>query len=240
MTTARQVAADVLHRSRSRDAFAAELIDDALATANLTALDRRFLTQLVFGVIRRRGTLDALLKPFIQIPLHAVQPRVWDVLHLGTFQLVFLTHIPKHAAVNETVELATPIGSPKARGFINGVMRRIAELVTDEFTDKPSADAVPFDNRRYRKLARVPSFPTLSRSPTPISPLASRCPSGSRTVGSIATARKRRLGSASGSMRRRPSGSASTSSTPTARPTAFASPRHSSTPIRANIPSRYD
>jgi 16S rRNA (cytosine967-C5)-methyltransferase len=154
MTTARQVAADVLHRSRSRDAFAAELIDDALATANLSALDRRFLTQLVFGVIRRRGTLDALLKPFIQIPLHAVQPRVWDVLHLGAFQLVFLTHIPKHAAVNETVELATPIGSPKARGFINGVMRRIAELVTDEFTDRPSMDAVPFDNRRYRKLAR--------------------------------------------------------------------------------------
>jgi 16S rRNA (cytosine967-C5)-methyltransferase len=164
MTTARQVATDVLHRSRSRDAFAAELIDDAFATANLSALDRRFLTQLVFGVIRRRGTLDALLKPFIQIPLHAVQPRVWDVLQLGTFQLVFLTHIPKHAAVNETVELATPIGSPKARGFINGVMRRIAELVTDEFTDKPSADAVPFDDRRYRKLAR-PILPDPASEP---------------------------------------------------------------------------
>jgi 16S rRNA (cytosine967-C5)-methyltransferase len=155
MTTARQVAADVLHRSRSRDAFAAELIDDALATASLSAQDRRFLTQLVFGVIRRCGTLDALLKPFIQIPLHAVQPRVWDVLHLGAFQLVFLTHVPKHAAVNETVELAIQIGSPKAKGFINGVMRRVAELVTDEFTDKPAADAVPFDDRRYRKLSRV-------------------------------------------------------------------------------------
>ena len=32
--TARQVAADVLHRSRSRDAFAAELVDNALASAN--------------------------------------------------------------------------------------------------------------------------------------------------------------------------------------------------------------
>jgi 16S rRNA (cytosine967-C5)-methyltransferase len=145
MTTARQVAADVLHRSRSRDAFAAELIDDALSTINLSALDRRFLTQLVFGVIRRRGTLDALLRPFIQIPLHAVQPRVWDVLHLGAFQLVFLTHIPKHAAVNETVDLATHVGSTKAKGFVNGVMRRVAELVMDEFTDRLSADAVPFD-----------------------------------------------------------------------------------------------
>ena len=154
MTTARQVAADVLHRSRSRDAFAAELIDDALATAKLSPQDRRFLTQLVFGVIRRRGTLDAILRPFIKIPIHAVEPRVWDVLHLGAFQLVFLTHIPKHAAVNETVELATHIGSPRAKGFVNGVMRRVAELVTDEFTKRPGPDAVPFDDRRYRKLVR--------------------------------------------------------------------------------------
>ena len=92
------------------------------------------------------GTLDALLKPFIKLPVHAVQPRVWDVLHLGAFQLAFLTHVPKHAAVNETVELATHVGSPKAKGFVNGVMRRVAELVTDEFTDKPGPDAVPVDS----------------------------------------------------------------------------------------------
>jgi 16S rRNA (cytosine967-C5)-methyltransferase len=154
MITARQIAADVLHRSRSHDAFAAELIDIALASAHLSPQDRRFVTQLVFGVIRRRGTLDALLKPFIQIPMHAVQPRVWDVLHLGAFQLVFLTHVPKHAAVNETVELAGHVGSAKAKGFVNGVMRRVAELVTDEFVEKPGPDAVPFDGRRYRKLVR--------------------------------------------------------------------------------------
>jgi 16S rRNA (cytosine967-C5)-methyltransferase len=143
--TARQVAADVLDRSRARDAFAAELVDDALAKANLSPQDRRFVTQLVFGVIRRGGTLDAILKPFIKIPLHAVQPRVWDALRLGAFQLVFLTHVPKHAAVNEAVELATYVGAPKAKGFVNGVMRRVAELVTDEFTETAGADAVPFE-----------------------------------------------------------------------------------------------
>jgi len=164
MATARQIAADVLHRSRSRDAFAAELIDDALASASLSAQDRRFVTQLVFGVIRRKGTLDALLKPFIKLPMHAVQPRVWDVLHLGAFQLVFLTHVPKHAAVNETVELATHIGSPKAKGFVNGVMRRVAELVTDEFGNQPDAATVPFDDRRYRKLTR-PILPDPAAQP---------------------------------------------------------------------------
>jgi 16S rRNA (cytosine967-C5)-methyltransferase len=175
--TARQIASDVLHRSRSREAFAAELIGDAVAAATVTPQDRRFITQLVFGVIRRRGTLDTLLKPFIRIPFHAVEPRVWDALYLGAFQLAFLTHVPKHAAVNETVELANHIGAPKAKGFLNGIMRRVSELVTDEFTEKPGADAVPMDvptsppvatgglSPRYRHLTR-PVLPNPIATPS--------------------------------------------------------------------------
>src|SRR5580698_2440241 len=165
--TARQIAADILNRSRSRDAFAAELIDDAVSGAGVTPLDRRFIMQLVFGVIRRKGTLDALLKPFIQLPVHAVEPRVWDILHLGAFQLAFLTHVPKHAAVNETVELANHINSPKAKGFVNGVMRRISELVTDEFTSKPGANALPFDVSPHAPTAMHPRPPTANRPPPP-------------------------------------------------------------------------
>src|SRR5262249_25337828 len=89
----------------------------------------------------------------------------------------FLTHVPKHAAVNETVELATHVGSPKAKGFVNGVMRRVSELVTDEFSDKPSPTAIPFDShpspgtavpglaaQRYRKLTR-PVLPDPAGAP---------------------------------------------------------------------------
>ncbi|HEY1191031.1 MAG TPA: transcription antitermination factor NusB, partial [Gemmata sp.] len=175
--TARQLAADVLNRSRARDGFASELVDDALAGANLSPQDRRFVTQLVFGITRRAGTLDALLKPFIHLPTHAVQDRVWDLLRLGAFQLTFLTHVPKHAAVHETVELAAHVGAPKAKGFVNGVLRRIAELVTDEFTDRPGPDAVAFDflpspvggegiKPRYRRLTR-PVLPDPTTDPAP-------------------------------------------------------------------------
>ncbi|MDB5307229.1 MAG: rRNA ((967)-C(5))-methyltransferase [Gemmataceae bacterium] len=174
MTTARQAAVDILARSHSRAGFASELIDEQLNRAPLSGQDRRFVTQLVFGVLRRKGTLDALLRPFIRTPLHAVQDRVWDVLHLGAFQLTFLTHVPKHAAVHETVELAGHIGSPQAKGFLNGVLRRVAELVTDDFTDKPTADAVPFD-WEAKKPNPPASFPKREggerpgvRSPSPL------------------------------------------------------------------------
>ncbi|MBX9583045.1 MAG: hypothetical protein K2X87_22290 [Gemmataceae bacterium] len=145
MTTARRVAADVLHRSRDRAGFAGELVDAELGKANLSAQDRRFVTQLVFGVIRRQGSLDALLTPFLKTPLHAVQPRVRDVLHLGAYQLAFLTHVPKHAAVHEAVELAEHVGSGQARGFVNGVLRKVADLITDEFGPSPGPAALPFD-----------------------------------------------------------------------------------------------
>jgi len=167
MITARQIAADVLDRSRAHNAFAAELIDDAVSSANISPQDRRFLTQLVFGVIRRRGTLDALLRPYVKLPFHAVQPRVWDVLHLGAFQLAFLTHVPKHAAVNEAVELADYVGSRQAKGFVNGVLRRVSELVTDDFVEKPAADAMPFDGNPGTLPADAVGLPDTDISPKP-------------------------------------------------------------------------
>ncbi|HET6573986.1 MAG TPA: transcription antitermination factor NusB [Fimbriiglobus sp.] len=167
MTTAREVAVDVLNEARTANAWASELVDEHLARAKLSPQDRRFVTQLVFGVIRRKATLDALLKPFVTRPFHTVEPAVVDVLRLGAFQLALLTHVPKHAAVFETVNLARHVGSRMARGFVNGVLRRVAEVVTDEFVDGAAQNAIPFDaasppvatgglapTPRYRKLTR--------------------------------------------------------------------------------------
>jgi 16S rRNA (cytosine967-C5)-methyltransferase len=184
MTTARAVAANVLTAARTANAWVGELVEDHLARASLSPQDRRFVTQLVFGVVRRKATLDALLKPFVTRPFHTVEPAVVDVLRIGAFQLAFLTHVPKHAAVFETVNLVRHVGSPMARGFVNGVLRRVAEVVTDEFAEEPGKDAVPFDapsplspltplpspqrgdgdQGRYRKLAR-PLLPDPATDP---------------------------------------------------------------------------
>ena len=177
MITARQVAADILHRTRFHSAFAGELIDEALNSGGshppLAGNDRRLVMQLVYGVLRRKGTLDALLAPFMRTPFHAIQERIHDVLHVGAFQLVYLTHVPKHAAVHESVELAEHVGSPQAKGFINGILRRISELVTDQFTLRPGPDAVPFETHqspvtavtgRYRKLNQN-ILPDMNRDP---------------------------------------------------------------------------
>jgi 16S rRNA (cytosine967-C5)-methyltransferase len=151
---ARSVALQVLLDCRQRDAFVQELLDRNLAAANLSPADRRLATQLVYGTLRRQITLQALVEPFITRPTANVEPWLWDALRLGAYQIGLLDHIPLHAALNETVELAAHFGRPGAKGFLNGVLRAVAGLMTPERADQPGADALPLEGGAYRRLAR--------------------------------------------------------------------------------------
>jgi 16S rRNA (cytosine967-C5)-methyltransferase len=155
---ARSLALGVLLESRRENAFVQELLDKHQGQGQLTPADRRLATQLAYGVLRRRGTLDALLRPLIQRQPHQVEPWLWDALRVGAFQLAFLSHVPPHAAIFETVELAVAYQRPGAKGFLNGVLRSLTTLLTEENTDHPAADALPVEGGRYRRLAR-PALP---------------------------------------------------------------------------------
>lgn len=152
--TARSLALQVLLDGHQGDAFAQELLDQHFHAHPLSPADRRLATNLVYGVLRRRGTLDALLRSLVRRLPHQVQPVLWDILRLGVFQLALLTHIPPHAALFETVELAELFGLRRAKGFVNGILRAAAELITLEYRSAPAADALPLAHGQYRRLAR--------------------------------------------------------------------------------------
>jgi 16S rRNA (cytosine967-C5)-methyltransferase len=162
--TARSLALQVLLQCREQDAFVQEILDRQLSRTALSPADRRLATQLAYGVLRRRGTLDALLRPLVQRPPHEVEPWLWDALRLGAFQLALLTHIPPHAALNETVELAAQYQRPRAKGFLNGVLRSLLGLLTDERLAAPGPDALPLEGGEYRRLAR-PVLPVPAEHP---------------------------------------------------------------------------
>ena len=137
--TARTLALQVLLQCREQDAFVQEILDRQLSRTELSPADRRLTTQLAYGVLRRRGTLDALLRPLVKREPHQVEPWLWDALRLGACQLLLLTQIPAHAALFETVELAAYQGRPRAKGFLNGVLRSLLALVTPDLGNRPSA-----------------------------------------------------------------------------------------------------
>lgn len=152
--SARDVALRILQQLPERDTFAHQLTDEEIHHFQLTPADARLTTHLVYGVLRRRATLDALIRPGLRRPRRHIEPWLRECLRLGAYQLAFLLRIPPHAAVHETVELASRWGRPRAKGFLNAVLRRVAELITPETQPHPAPNALPMEGGLYRRLSR--------------------------------------------------------------------------------------
>src|SRR5262249_32495866 len=103
---ARSLALQALLDCDRHEGFVQEVLDRLLTQFPLPPADRRLAATLAYGVLRRRGTLLALLRPLVSRRPDQVEPWLRDTLLLGACQLVLLDHIPVHAALHETVELA--------------------------------------------------------------------------------------------------------------------------------------
>lgn len=120
--SARALALDVLVRVDA-GAFSHIALPAALRASDLDARDRAFVTELVYGTLRRRRAVDHLLGLVLDRPVDRVDPPVRAVLRLGTYQLV--EGVAPHAAVGETVAACPPGPS---RRFVNAVLRHVAAL----------------------------------------------------------------------------------------------------------------
>jgi 16S rRNA (cytosine967-C5)-methyltransferase len=153
--SARSVAFAVMSEYKNSGRFVVRLLDARLArTPDFPPEERRLAVELINGVVRRRSTLDAIITPHVARPRHRIEGELWTLLQLGAYQLVFLSNVPAYAAVNETVALAKEIGRRGWDGFVNGVLRAVQSLLTDEFANAPAAAALPIDRGRYRRLSR--------------------------------------------------------------------------------------
>ena len=123
---ARLTAYDVLDGVTSRAAYANLLLPQLLRERpELDERDAAFATQLAYGTLRAQGTLDAILATLVSRPLGELDPRVLDLLRLGTHQLIDL-RVPSHAAVDTTVDLTRAIVGTGASGLVNAVLRKVA------------------------------------------------------------------------------------------------------------------
>ena len=142
--TAREVAHEVVRRVFDEGAYADRAFR-ALA-GGLEPRERAFAMQLTYGTVQRARLLDHVIETIGRRPLRKLDPPVRAALRVGAYQLGFMTSVPAHAAVHETVELVRTAGLERAVGFANAVMRRlaagIAELVAALPEDGPRAAAL--------------------------------------------------------------------------------------------------
>lgn len=136
----RTVAFHALRAVTEEDAYANLVLPGMIRRAGLPGRDAALTTELTYGTLRWRGLYDAVIQACVDRPLAEVDPPVLDLLRLGCHQLL-ATRIPPHAAVSESVALArSDIGSGPA-GFVNAVLRRVAERDLDGWQDTLAAAA---------------------------------------------------------------------------------------------------
>ncbi|MHC4607483.1 MAG: transcription antitermination factor NusB, partial [Planctomycetota bacterium] len=127
----RALAAEVLRKAER--GFVDEVLGEA-RTEKLSARDRALLTELVYGVTRRRLTLDYILDQLAKgkkVPLKIRIP-----LRLALYQIRYM-RVPAYAAVNEAVGQCRRV-SAKSGGFANAVLRRAADA-PPPFPEDPPA-----------------------------------------------------------------------------------------------------
>ncbi len=120
--SARTVALEAVRRVTDDGAYSTRVLPALLSRSALSERDRALATELTFGTLRRLVGLDRAIGLRSTRPIGRMSRGARAVLRLGAYQLVH-TRIPTHAAVAESVALA----APRERGFVNAVLRRLAE-----------------------------------------------------------------------------------------------------------------
>lgn len=148
------MAYELLRAVSERAAYANLALPGLLAERHLATRDAALATELGYGTLRASGTIDEVLATCSSRPLADIDPRVLDLLRLGSYQLL-RTRIPPHAAVATTVDLAVSTGNGRARGFVNAVLRRVAAADWDAWTAR-----LAVGEPEIRRLALHSSHPT--------------------------------------------------------------------------------
>lgn len=138
---AREIALKIVNDIEINGAYANIALAREINKHAFSDLDRRFITELVYGTVKSGATLDWMLGYYIQRPLKKIAPVIRNILRLGIYQIYFLTKIPPSAACNEAVQLTKKYGHQGTVKFVNAVLRNVAR--SPEKIQYPDKDQYP-------------------------------------------------------------------------------------------------
>ena len=150
--TARGAALHVLTGMRPAAHDVRERLDRALTEHAMDPRDCHLCTELVYGVVKRRRTLDTVLRCLVTRRWDRVESDVRHLLRLGAYQMIFLDRIPASAATHQTVELAKAACRGGADRFCNAVLRRLARAVGPVVETGGDTRTIPLGAHRWRRL----------------------------------------------------------------------------------------
>jgi len=105
-------------------AYANLVLPRLLTESSLDQRDRAFVTELVYGALRKEGELDAVIESAANRTIDTIDDDTLDVLRLGVYQALNM-RVLDHAVVDQSVRLAKSQGLQRSSGFVNAVLRKV-------------------------------------------------------------------------------------------------------------------
>ncbi|MCD4824726.1 MAG: methyltransferase domain-containing protein [Phycisphaerae bacterium] len=129
-----------------------------LAECDLSAEDRGLAHELTIGVVRRRGTLDAVLRAYLRQPGKKLPSPVRAVLQVAVYQILYLQRIPVFAAVDQAVNQIVHIHHKRQSGLVNGLLRTLVREMSAPIEralePAPARNLVPISETKIRRIGR--------------------------------------------------------------------------------------
>lgn len=123
MQNARNFTKKLLINFYENSSYSNILLDKSLAESDLSVQDKKFVTNLFYGVIEHQITLDAVINKYSKKPAEKLSNEVLQLLRMAVCQMLFMDSVPDRAAVYESVKLAKRMKNPALSGYVNGVLR---------------------------------------------------------------------------------------------------------------------
>ena len=146
--TARSGALFVLTEIFDKTAYSNIALRHYLSKHKLSQADRSLLTELVYGTLTRKITLEWYLAHYIE-DRNKLETWIYYLLMLSLYQILYLDKIPQHAIVNEAVDLAKS-RNRGAEKLVNAVLRQFLRQ------KRPDITVIKRKNKRYSITYSVP------------------------------------------------------------------------------------
>ena len=130
---ARNIALKILYEINTKQAYSNIVLDKYINEnrEKLSNLDINFISELVYGVVTWKLTLEYIIQKYSKTKLKKMSDWVKNILYLGSYQIIFLDKVPKSAAVNESVNLCKKYNF-KSVGLVNAILRKIEKSDYEE------------------------------------------------------------------------------------------------------------
>lgn len=135
LDVARESALKILYKIEEENGYANLVLDEYLEKnrEKLSIKDVNFISEIVYGVITWKLTIDTILTKHSKIKINKISKWVRMILRIGIYQIVFLDKVPKSAAVNECVNLCKKYGY-KSVNFVNAILHKVQKTDYEELS----------------------------------------------------------------------------------------------------------